>query len=146
MGARRCCSGLITAAVHRPSSSFPTWTLAHVWVQALGALVSRASCREQSAEWVTLGSLHQQVEAQPHTNLRDWGQNCASGCGDENGIVYRRSQRVLMVVHLQSQRDQRAQAKGATVVVPPVALALAYCARKNDLGSVLANCVLCIRG
>jgi hypothetical protein len=128
MGARRRCS----AAAHGPSSSFPTWALA----QVRGALASRASHGRRSAVKVTLGSLYRLVEAQPHTGLRAWGQNCASGRGDENGILDRPSSPLLMVVRLQSRaRDQRAQAKGAAVVVVPLvassALALAYCARKR---------------
>lgn len=87
---------------------------------------------------VTLGSLYRLSEAQPHTRLRAWDQNYASGRGDENGILDRLSSPLLMVVHLQSwARDQRARAKGAAVVVaPPVAsaaLTLAYCGRKKCL-------------
>jgi len=131
--AARGCSAATTAVAHRPSASFPTWTLAQVWVLARGALASRASHGWSSAVKVTLGSLYRQLEAQPH--MRAWGQNYASGRGDVNGILYRRSLPVLMVVHLQSRaRDQQAQAKGVAVVVPPVAeaaLAFAYCARKS---------------
>ena len=124
-----------SAAAHRPSSSFPTWTLAQVWVLARGALANRASYG-LSAVTVTLGSPYRRVEAQPHTRLRAWEQNCASGRADENGILYQRSLPLLKVVHLQSRaRDQQAQVKGAAVVVvPPVApaaLALTYCGRKR---------------
>jgi hypothetical protein len=147
MGARRRCS----EAAHHPSSSFPTWALAQVWVLARGALASRASHDRRSAVKVTLGSLYRLVEAQPHTHLRTWEQNCASERGDENGILDRPSLPLLMVVHLQSwARDQRAQAKGAVVVVVPpaasAALALAYCGRKRSPRLVLANCALHVRG
>ena len=80
-----------SAVAHRPS--FPTWALAQVWILA---------------------------EAQPHTRLRAWEQNCASGRGDESGILYWPSLPLLMGVHLQGRmRDQRAQAKVAAVVVVP---------------------------
>jgi hypothetical protein len=97
MGARRRCS----AAAHRPSSSFPTW--AQEWVLAWGALASRASHGRRSAVKVTLGSLYRLLEAQPHTRLRAWEQNCASGRGDGNGILDRPSLPLLMVVHLESR-------------------------------------------
>jgi hypothetical protein len=76
---------------------------AQEWVLAWGALASRASHGRRSAVKVTLGSLYRLLEAQPHTRLRAWEQNCASGRGDGNGILDRPSLPLLMVVHLESR-------------------------------------------